>query len=102
MVLEVAKYSCLSVTPVVPQGSILDLLLFLLCTSDMPDVVSFCFISLCAHDAKCFFFKIRFLNDHVYIQQDIESLLKWSYIWRMDINSYTCNVLPITGSKLPL
>ena len=55
VVIEGAKSSWLSVTSGVPQGSILGLLLFLLYINDMPDVVSFCSISLFADDAKCFF-----------------------------------------------
>ena len=56
VVIEGAKSSRLSVTSGVPQGSILGPLLFLLYINDMPDVVSFCSISLFADDAKCFFF----------------------------------------------
>ena len=55
VVIEGAKSSWLSVTSGVPQGSILGPLLFLLYMNDMPDVVSFCSISLFADDAKCFF-----------------------------------------------
>ena len=84
----------------VPQGSILGPLLFLLYINDMPDVVSFCSISLFADDAKCFF-KIRSLNDCVLLQQDIKSLLMWSYIWGMDFNIDKCNVLSITRNNLP-
>ena len=40
----------------VPQSSILGPLSFLLYINDMPDVVSFCSISLFADDAKFFFF----------------------------------------------
>ena len=54
VVMEGAKSSWLSVTSGVPQGSILGPLLFLLYINDMPDVVSFCSISLFADDAKCF------------------------------------------------
>ena len=55
VVTEGAKSSWLSVTSGVPQGSILGPLLLLLYINDMPDVVSFCSISLFADDAKCFF-----------------------------------------------
>ena len=99
VVIEGAKSSWLSVTSGVPQGSILSPLLFLLYINDMPDVVSFCSISLFADDAKCFF-KIRSLNDCVLLQQDIESLLMWSYIWGMDFNIDRCNVLS-TRNNLP-
>ena len=54
VVIEGAKSSWLSVTSGVPQGSILGPLLFLLYINDMPDVVSFCSLSLFADDAKCF------------------------------------------------
>ena len=53
VVIEGAKSSWLSVTSGVQQGSILGPLLFLLYIIDMPDVVSFCSISLFADDAKC-------------------------------------------------
>ena len=58
VVIEGAKSGWLSVTSGVPQGAILGPLLFLLYINDMPDVVSFCSISLFADDAKCFFNKV--------------------------------------------
>ena len=66
----------------------------------MLDVVSLCSISLFADDAKCFFLK-GYLNDCVLLQQDIENLLMWSYIWGMDFNINKCNVVSITRNNLP-
>ena len=100
VVIQGAKSSWLSVTSGVPQGTILGPLLFLLYINYMPNVVSFCSISLFADDAKCFL-KTRSLNDCVLLQQDIESLLMWSYIWGMDFNIDKCNVLSITRNNLP-
>ena len=57
VVMEGAKSSWLSVTSGVPQGSILGPLLFLLYIIDMPNVVSFCPVSLFADASKCFVFK---------------------------------------------
>ena len=99
VVTEGAKSSWLSVTSGVPQGSILGPLLLLLYINDMPDVVSFCSISLFADDAKCFLL-IRFLNDCVLLQQDIENLLMWSYILGIDFNIDKCKVLSITRNNL--
>ena len=47
------------------------------------------------------FFNKVFKNDFVLLQQDIESLLMWSYIWGMDFNIDKCNVLSITRNNLP-
>ena len=46
-------------------------------------------------------FLIRSLNDCILLQQDIESLLMWSYIWGMNFNIDKCYLLSITRNNLP-
>ena len=45
------------------------------------------------------FFSIKSLNYCVLLQQDIERLLMWSYIWRMFFNIDKCMHDPSSGKK---
>ena len=73
MVLDGVSSEFVPVTSGVPQGSILDPLLFLLFINDMRDCIEHSILSLFTDDAKCFR-KINNVDDCERLQHDLNSL----------------------------
>ena len=89
----------LPVTSGVRQGSILGPLLFLVYINDMPDVISGdTSLHLFADDSKCFRL-ILGQDDRDKLQKDLNKLLEWSSIWRMEFNVKKCKVLRVARTK---
>ena len=79
------------VTSGVPQGSVLGPLLFIMFVNDLPLVVSgptYMF----ADDTKIFRV-IRNSEDYVTLQNDLNSLFKWSSLWQLKFNASKCKHL---------
>ena len=94
-----AASSQTSVDSGVPQGTVLDPLLFLLHTNDLPQVVS-SQVRLFADD--CLLYRdIRCRDDQVALQRDLDTLRNWGDTWGMRFNAAKCNVLRISRSKTP-
>jgi len=75
----------------VPQGSVLGPILFVCYINDMPDTIS-SFIHMYADDTKM----SRVVNgkkDWKELQQDLESLQKWSDEWQLKFNSTKCKIM---------
>ena len=85
------------VTSGVPQGSVLGPLLFVIFINDMPKVVKH-ILKLFADDSKLIGI-IKDLNDQRSLQEDIDSLVKWSSDWRMLFNFEKCKVMEISKSN---
>lgn len=86
---------CSQMLPVisgVPQGSILGPLLFLIYVNDIPLSLSFSKVLLYADDTKCFR-SINSSSDTLLLQEDLNSLWKWSHDWHLDFNSTKCYLL---------
>ena len=91
-----AKSSLMHVKSGVPQGSILGPLLFVLFINDMFSCISEgTNIALYADDTKIWR-EILSYSDHFIIQNDIESLLKWSTINKMNFHPKKCKALTVT------
>jgi len=91
----------LPVTSGVPQGSILGPLLFLLYINDLPNALSpdtLC--AIFADDTKIYR-QISNPNDALALQNDIDSLHKWSMTWGLTFNSTKCMALSIKRRNHP-
>ena len=90
-----------SVTSGVPQGTVLGPLMFLLHINDIGDNVSKgTYIKLFADD--CLLFReIDSLSDAESLENDLQSLVKWSKTWQMSFNVSKCHTLKICKKKNP-
>ena len=85
-----------SVNAGVPQGSIIGPLLFVLFINDMHKCVSpGTNIALYADDTKIWR-KIESPEDHVILQNDINALLRWSVLNKMNFHPDKCHVVKVT------
>ena len=85
----------LPVTPGVPQGSLSGPLLFLLFINDMSNVISKGTSSAFFADDSKRFRLILGLEDGEKLQDDLNKLLQWPYIWGMEFNTEKCKVLRV-------
>ena len=73
----------------VPQGSILELLLFLVYVNDIPTSMYKCTTYFFAHDTKILK-PIQNPNDECELQEDIDALLCWCKRWKMSLHPEKC------------
>ena len=91
----------LPVTSGIPQGSLLGTALFVLFINDMPSAVSDnTTLALFADDAKCFR-TIRSPLDCGQFQRDIDTLVEWSYAWKLAFNFDQCSLCTVTKKRNP-
>ena len=83
----------LEVTSGVPQGSVLGPLLFLLYVNDLPQWIT-TNIRMFADDTKLWH-KISTTLDSQLLQNDLNSLEKWSTIWQLKFNPSKCKVMHV-------
>ena len=108
-----SSFNYLPILSGVPQGSILGPLLFLIYINDLSASTQFSHMLSFADDTKCFKI-ISSYSDSQQLQQDLQSLAKWSEDWHMKFNtnkfihlsfntqfstSYHVNCTPITSSN---
>ena len=82
----------------VPQGSVLVPLLFLFLSMTLTTIISP--LRLFADDT-ILYREIWSKDDHNIIQNDIQTLFKWSQTWKLDFNVTKCKVLTISNKKDP-
>ena len=75
----------------VPQGSILEPLLFLIYVNDLPRSIS-SQVFLFADDTKLIR-SISTLADHAQLQTDLDNLTKWCDAWQLNFNATKCKVI---------
>ena len=78
------KSSSVPVVLGVPQGSVLGPVLFLFFTNDIENGIQSP-LSLFADDT-ILYHEIWSKDDHNIIQNDIQTLFKWSQTWKLDLN----------------
>ena len=78
----------------VPQGSVLDLLLFLLYINDPPENIQ-SQVRLFADDTAVYL-TVTNMQDSQVLQSDLESLQHWERTWDMEFNPGKCQVNHIT------
>ena len=94
VVVDGAKSSTCMVTSGVPQGSVLDPILFLIYINDFVINVQ-TEIWLFADDILLYrAFKTP--NDHEILQNNLNTLTKWASDWMMEFNIPKCNIIQIT------
>jgi len=81
----------------VPQGTVLGPLLFLCHINDLPDRVK-SQVRLFADDCLIYR-KIRNMQDHLILQQDLSSLESWANDWGMRFNSKKCYILSVKNKS---
>ena len=81
----------------IPQGSVLGHTLFVIFINDMPDVARNC-LKLFADDAKLYG-TIRFEDDVISLQNDINNLTEWSKMWQLPFNVGKCKCMLIGKGK---
>ena len=86
------------VTSGVPQGSVLDPLLFLLYINDLPENIQ-SQVRLFADDTAVYL-TVTNMQDKQVLQSDLESLQHWERTWDMEFNPSKCQVIHITRSKV--
>ena len=85
----------------VPQGSILDPVLFLLCVNDHPDVVQNSSVACFADDAKIYRC-VNSLSDAALLQSDLNNLNSWSTSSDLAFNHLKCKCLHVTRKTQPI
>ena len=84
----------------VPQGAVLDPLLFLLFINDLPDNIG-SNTRLLADD--CIVYRtIRDHTDQEALQIDLVRLAEWEDNWGMELHPQKCRTLSVTKSRYPL
>ena len=86
----------------VPQGSVLGPLLFLIHINDLPDVLDRdTKVRLFADD--CLVYRtIHTLADQITLQNDLDSLQRWSEKWGMKFHPKKCNIMRLSRKRKPL
>ena len=87
------KSESVPVTSVIPHGSVLDPLLFVIYINDLPDSVESS-VYLFADDARIYK-SVSPLDDHDILQHDIYNLTKWSSDWFLTFSPDKCDVLKV-------
>ena len=84
-----------------PQGTVLAALLFLIFINDLPASVTDSFTGIFCDDtliAK----EIKQPSDAVKLQNDLNSVFKWTEIWGMKFNAVKCVQMTVTNKKRPI
>ena len=84
----------------VPQGTVLDPLLFLLHINDLPSCVN-SKVRLFADD--CLLYReIKNNQDQIDMQRDLDALMDWGSTWGMKFNAKKCNIMRVSRPRKPL
>lgn len=89
--------SFLNVSSGVPQGSVLGPILFSLYINDLPSVIKYCSIHLFADDVQLYFDCKKYDAETIacFINEDLESIRKWSELNSLKLNARKTNALLI-------
>ena len=99
VVVDGTSSSPVSILSGMPQGTVLGPLLFLLYINDIANRVSSS-IRLFADD--CILYRvIKFKNDSVILQHDLDLLSQWATLWQMKFNVSKCVLIQCSQSLYP-
>ena len=94
VLIQGVKSPIIHVVSGVPQGSVLGPLLLLLFINDIDNNIQ-------SPDDTILYREIWSKDDHNIIQNDIQTLFKWSQTWKLELNDTKCKVLTISNKKDP-
>ena len=98
IVLEGASSDSEPVVSGIPQGTVLGPVLFLLYINDLPDVADHSTARLFADD--CIVYRpIRNNDDTILLQNDLNKIAEWEFIWQMQFNIDKCFILRVGRPK---
>ena len=98
VILENSQSSPIHVTSGVPQGTVLDPVLFLVYINDLPDSICYGTLRLFADD--CLLYKtIQSPHDAIDLEQDLLAMQSWEDTWQMKFNISKCFVMRVTQSR---
>ena len=100
VVIEGEESDTVPVTSGVPQGSVLDPILFLVYINELPqDIVSQ--VCLFADDTSIYL-TLEDNGDSDTLQWDLDRLQEWESKWDMELNPSKCQVMRVTSSRTPI
>jgi len=82
----------------VPQGSVLDPLLFLIYVNDLDSVISHSTLKLFADDVLLYA-PANTLKNCSLLQDDLNSNFSWASCWKLKLNPTKCEALLITNKR---
>ena len=94
MVLDGQASDPVPVLSIVPQGSVLGPVLFLIFINDLPDNIRSC-VRLFADD-YVLYRNIKSPIDCQILQDDLNCLVQWETDWQMKFNAAKCNSMRVT------
>ena len=100
VVIDGEESDSVPITSGVPQGSVLGPILFLIYINDRPDEV--CSQVRLFADDTALYLTIESEDDGSALQNDLDILSKWKTRWDMEFNPTKCQVVHVTGSKIPI
>jgi hypothetical protein len=101
VVIDGKSSSTVPVTSGVPQGTVLDSVLFLVYINDLSDYLTHSQLSLFADDS-IICMPIKSHHDCNKLQQDLDAATRWESDWLMTFHPDKCSVLSVTKKKQPL
>ena len=97
VIVEDVSSNVVPVTSGVPQGTVLDPLLFLIFINDLTESISLS-VKLLADD--CLVYRtIHSSNDAIQLQEDLVQLGLWMNSWQMTLNPHKCTIMYISNKR---